>query len=51
MFLWYDLNTKIEQQIGSYQIDWEVYRRKFGKIRKGKEETYAMLLLSMEGNV
>ena len=25
--------------------------REFGKIRKGEEETYAMLLLSMEGNV
>ena len=25
--------------------------REFGKIRKGEEETYAMLLLPMEGNV
>ena len=38
-------------QLYQFEKIYSQMERKFGKIRKGEEETYAMLLLPMEGNV
>ena len=38
-------------QLYQFEKIYSKMERKFGKIRKGEEETYAMLLLPMEGNV
>ena len=38
-------------QLYQFEKIYSQMEREFGKIRKGEEETYAMLLLPMEGNV
>lgn len=38
-------------QLYQFEKIYSQMEREFGKIRKGKEETYSMLLLPMEGNV
>ena len=38
-------------QLYQFEKIYSQVEREFGKIRKGEEETYAMLLLPMEGNV
>ncbi len=38
-------------QLYQFEKIYSQMEREFGKIRKGQEETYAMLLLPMEGNV
>ena len=38
-------------QLYRFEKIYSQMEKEFGKIRKGEEETYAMLLLPMEGNV
>ena len=38
-------------QLYQFEKIYSQMEKEFGKIRKGEEETYAMLLLPMEGNV
>ena len=38
-------------QLYQFEKIYSQMEREFGKIRKGEEETYTMLLLPMEGNV
>lgn len=38
-------------QLYQFEKIYSQMEREFGKIRKGEEETYALLLLPMEGNV
>ena len=42
---------KTIMQLYQFEKIYSQMEREFGKIRKGEEETYAMLLLPMEGNV
>lgn len=42
---------KTIMQLYQFEKIYTQMEREFGKIRKGEEETYAMLLLPMEGNV
>lgn len=42
---------KTTMQLYQFEKIYSQMEKEFGKIRKGEEETYAMLLLPMEGNV
>ena len=45
------MGRKMIMQLYQFEKIYSQMEREFGKIRKGEEETYAMLLLPMEGNV
>ena len=45
------MEREMIMQLYQFEKIYSQMEREFGKIRKGEEETYAMLLLPMEGNV